>query len=144
VDNITLHTGKKVQVPFDVFAAFSTNLDPSDLVDDAFLRRVRYKLEVQRPDEDQFFEIFEAMCHKRGVPYDPDMVEYLVEKHYRSVGRLFAACQPRDLLDQVIDMANYLGIPPQLNPVLLDRAVRSYFVRFDKDNSERTTMASIK
>jgi hypothetical protein len=144
VDNITLHTGKKVQVPFDVFAAFSTNLDPSDLVDDAFLRRVRYKLEVQRPDEDQFFEIFEAMCRKRGVPYDPDMVEYLIDKHYRSVNRPFAACQPRDLLDQVIDMANYLGIPPQLNPVLLDRAVRSYFVRFDKDNSERTTMASIK
>ncbi|KFE70528.1 ATPase [Hyalangium minutum] len=143
VDNITLHTGKKVQVPFDVFAAFSTNLDPSDLVDDAFLRRVRYKLEVQRPDENQFFEIFEIMCRKRGVPYDPDMVEYLVEKHYRSVGRLFAACQPRDLLDQVIDMANYLGIPPQLNPVLLDRAVRSYFVRFDKDTSERTTMASV-
>lgn len=143
VDNITLHTGKKVQVPFDVFAAFSTNLDPSDLVDDAFLRRVRYKLEVQRPDEDQFFEIFETMCRKRGVPYDPDMVEYLIDKHYRSEGRLFAACQPRDLLDQVIDMANYLGIPPQLNPVLLDRAVRSYFVRFDKDNSERTTMASV-
>jgi hypothetical protein len=132
VDNITLHTGKKVQVPFDVFAAFSTNLDPSDLVDDAFLRRVRYKLEVRRPDEDQFFEIFEVVCNKRNVPFDPDMVEYLVDKHYRAVGRPFAACQPRDLLDQVIDMANYLGIPPQLNPVLLDRAVRSYFVRFDK------------
>ncbi|MFL5349651.1 MAG: ATPase [Hyalangium sp.] len=132
VDNITLHTGKKVQVPFDVFTAFSTNLDPSALVDDAFLRRVRYKLEVQRPDENQFFEIFEAICRKRGVPYDPEMVEYLIEKHYRAVGRPFAACQPRDLLDQVIDMANYLGIVPQLNPVLLDRAVRSYFVRFDK------------
>ncbi|MDY7230971.1 ATPase [Hyalangium rubrum] len=132
VDNITLHTGKKVQVPFDVFAAFSTNLDPSDLVDDAFLRRVRYKLEVMRPDEEQYFEIFEAICHKRGVPYDPNMVEYLLEKHYRATGRPFAACQPRDLIDQVIDMANYLGIPPQLNPVLLDRAVRSYFVRFDK------------
>ena len=89
---------------------------------------------------------FEAICRKRGVPYDPDMVEYLIDKHYRSVNRPFAACQPRDLLDQVIDMANYLGIPPQLNPVLLDRAVRSYFVRFDKDKgaSERTTMASIK
>jgi hypothetical protein len=135
VDNITLHTGKKVQVPFDVFTAFSTNLEPTDLVDDAFLRRVRYKLEVQRPDEGQFFEIFEAICRKRGVPYDPEMVEYLVEKHYRAVGRPFAACQPRDLLDQVIDMANYLGIPPQLNPVLLDRAVRSYFVRFDKPSS---------
>ena len=132
VDNITLHTGKKVQVPFDVFTAFSTNLDPTELVDDAFLRRVRYKLEVQRPDEAQFFEIFESMCRKRNVPYDPEMVEYLIDKHYRPVNRPFAACQPRDLLDQVIDMANYLGIAPQLNPVLLDRAVRSYFVRFDK------------
>jgi hypothetical protein len=132
-DNITLHTGKKVQVPFDVFAAFSTNLDPAELVDDAFLRRVRYKLEVQRPDEEQFFQIFEDICHKRGVPYDAAMVEYLIDKHYRATGRVFAACQPRDLLDQVIDMANYLGIPPQLNPVLLDRAVRSYFVRFDRD-----------
>ncbi|EAU61821.1 ATPase [Stigmatella aurantiaca DW4/3-1] len=131
-DNITLHTGKKVQVPFDVFAAFSTNLEPADLVDDAFLRRVRYKLEVHRPDEEQFFEIFEDICHKRGVAFDAAMVEYLVEKHYRATGRLFSACQPRDLLDQVIDMANYLGIVPQLNPVLLDRAVRSYFVRFDK------------
>ncbi len=142
VDNITLHTGKKVQVPFDVFTAFSTNLDPSDLVDDAFLRRVRYKLEVQRPDEDQFFEIFEAICAKRGVPYDPAMVEYLIDKHYRPTDRPFAACQPRDLLDQVIDMANYLGIQPQLNPVLLDRAVRSYFVQFDKDLSDRHTTVS--
>jgi hypothetical protein len=142
VDNITLHTGKKVQVPFDVFTAFSTNLDPSDLVDDAFLRRVRYKLEVQRPDEEQFFEIFEAICRKRGVPYNPDMVAYLIDEHYRPTNRPFAACQPRDLLEQVIDMANYLGIVPQLNPVLLDRAVRSYFVRFDKDPSERElTMA---
>ena len=72
------------------------------------------------------------MCKKRGVQFDPNMIEYLIEKHYRTTGRPFAACQPRDLLDQVIDMANYLGIPPQLNPVLLDRAVRSYFVRFDK------------
>jgi hypothetical protein len=137
VDNLTLHTGKKVQVPFDVFTAFSTNLDPSALVDDAFLRRVRYKLEVLRPDEDQFFEIFEAMCRKRNVPYDPEMVEYLIEKHYRPHNRPFAACQPRDLLDQVIDMARYLGITPQLNPVLLDRAVRSYFVRFDKQSAPR-------
>jgi hypothetical protein len=130
VDNITLHTGKKVQVPFDVFTAFSTNLDPSDLVDDAFLRRVRYKMEVQRPDEDQFYEIFEAMCVRKKVPFDPAMIDYLIETHYAPHGRKFAACQPRDLLEQVIDMANYLGIPPQLNPVLIDAAVRSYFVKF--------------
>jgi predicted ATPase with chaperone activity len=132
VDMLTLHTGKKIQVPFDVFAAFSTNLDPSELVDDAFLRRVRYKLEVQRPDEELFHEIFEVMCQKRGVSYDSEMVQYLIDRHYKPHRRPFAACQPRDLLDQMIDMAHYLGMPPELNQELVDAAVRSYFVRFDK------------
>ncbi|WP_246357899.1 ATPase [Pyxidicoccus fallax] len=132
IDMLTLHTGKKVQVPFDVFAAFSTNLDPSDLVDDAFLRRVRYKLEVQRPDEEQFHEIFQVMCKKRGVAYDASAVDHLIDTHYRPLKRPFAACQPRDLLDQVIDMAHYQGEEPRLTTELLDAAVRSYFVRFDK------------
>ncbi|WP_404362085.1 ATPase [Corallococcus coralloides] len=144
VDILTLHTGKKIQVPFDVFAAFSTNLDPSDLVDDAFLRRVRYKLEVQRPDEEQFHEIFQVMCKKRGVPYDARAVDYLIDEHYRPNHRPFAACQPRDLLDQVIDMANYQGQPPRLEPALLDAAVRSYFVRFDKPASASPTAASAR
>ncbi|NOK20812.1 ATPase [Corallococcus carmarthensis] len=142
VDILTLHTGKKIQVPFDVFAAFSTNLDPSDLVDDAFLRRVRYKLEVRRPDEEQFHEIFQVMCKKRGVPYDARAVDYLIDEHYRPNHRPFAACQPRDLLDQVIDMANYQGQPPRLDPALLDAAVRSYFVRFDKPAGSAPTSAS--
>ncbi|MBZ4371361.1 ATPase [Corallococcus sp. AS-1-6] len=144
VDILTLHTGKKIQVPFDVFAAFSTNLDPSDLVDDAFLRRVRYKLEVQRPDEEQFHEIFQVMCKKRGVPYDARAVDYLIDEHYRPNHRPFAACQPRDLLDQVIDMANYQGQTPRLEPALLDAAVRSYFVRFDKPASASPTAASAR
>ncbi|MFP2901942.1 ATPase, partial [Corallococcus sp. 4LFB] len=144
VDMLTLHTGKKIQVPFDVFAAFSTNLDPSDLVDDAFLRRVRYKLEVQRPDEEQFHEIFQMMCKKRGVPYDARAVDYLIDEHYRPLHRPFAACQPRDLLDQVIDMANYQGVTPRLDPTLLDAAVRSYFVRFDKPEASAPTSASAR
>ena len=142
VDILTLHTGKKIQVPFDVFAAFSTNLDPSALVDDAFLRRVRYKLEVQRPDEEQFHEIFQVMCKKRGVPYDARAVDYLIDEHYRPLNRPFAACQPRDLLDQVIDMAHYQGMSPRLDPALLDAAVRSYFVRFDKPQTSSPTAAS--
>ncbi|WP_223631595.1 ATPase [Corallococcus sp. EGB] len=142
VDILTLHTGKKIQVPFDVFAAFSTNLDPSALVDDAFLRRVRYKLEVQRPDEEQFHEIFQVMCKKRGVPYDARAVDYLIDEHYRPANRPFAACQPRDLLDQVIDMAHYQGMSPRLEPALLDAAVRSYFVRFDKPQTSSPTSAS--
>jgi hypothetical protein len=142
IDMLTLHTGKKVQVPFDVFAAFSTNLDPSALVDDAFLRRVRYKLEVQRPDEEQFHEIFQVICKKRGVPYDAGAVDYLIDTHYRPLGRPFAACQPRDLLDQVIDMARYHGEEPRMSPQLLDAAVRSYFVRFDKQASGATSASA--
>ncbi|MFY2558519.1 ATPase [Corallococcus terminator] len=141
IDMLTLHTGKKLQVPFDVFAAFSTNLDPSALVDDAFLRRVRYKLEVQRPDEEQFHQIFEIMCRKRGVAYNANAIDYLIDSHYRPTDRPFAACQPRDLLDQVIDMSHYLGQEPKLDPALLDAAVRSYFVRFDK-SSEPTAASS--
>jgi len=132
VDYLTMHTGKKLQTPFDVFVAFSTNLDPSDLVDDAFLRRVRYKLEVQRPNKDQFHAIWKMICEKRGVAYDAELVQYLIDEHYTPHQRPFSACQPRDLLDQMIDMANYRGFAHQLHPDLFDAAVKSYFVQFDK------------
>lgn len=130
IDYLTLHTGKKVQVPFDVFTAFSTNLDPSELVDDAFLRRVRYKMEVQRPDEDLFHEIFELVCHNAGVQYDPESVQYLIDKHYKPLNRPFAACQPRDILMQIRDLAAYANRATALEPDLIDAAVRSYFIRF--------------
>ncbi|MFL5322327.1 MAG: ATPase [Myxococcaceae bacterium] len=131
-DFLTLHTGKKMQVPFDVFTAFSTNLDPAELVDDAFLRRVRYKLEVQRPDEDLFHEIFEMVCQKSGIQYDPDQVQYLIDTHYKPTNRPFAACQPRDIVMQVKDLAAYEERSAQLDPDLIDAAVKSYFVRFTK------------
>ncbi len=132
VDNLTLHTGKKLQVPFDVFVAFSTNLDPSALVDDAFLRRVRYKLAVQPPDEEQFKAIWEAVCRKKNVPYDEGAIDWLIDTHYRPHDRAYAACQPRDLLGQVVDIAHYKGIQPSLSEDLLSSAVKNYFVRFDK------------
>lgn len=132
VDYLTLHTGKKLQVPFDVFVAFSTNLDPADLVDDAFLRRVRYKLAVAPPDEPQYQAIWEAVCRKLNVAYDADAIAWLIEAHYKPHNRQFAACQPRDLLGQVIDIAHYRGESPQLSGDLLDAAAKNYFVRFSK------------
>jgi len=132
VDYLTLHTGKKLQVPFDVFVAFSTNLDPADLVDDAFLRRVRYKLEVKPPDEPQYLAIWETVCKKRNIPYDHEAISWLVEAHYKPFNRQFAACQPRDLLDQVVDIAHYRGEQPMITAELLDLAARNYFVRFKK------------
>lgn len=136
VDYLTLHTGKKLQVPFNVFVAFSTNLDPSDLVDDAFLRRVRYKLAVQPPDEDQFHAIWEVVCRKNRVVYDAGAIDWLIETHYRPNRRPFAACQPRDLLGQVIDIANYRGETPALTEDLLESAVKNYFVKFTKQKAE--------
>jgi hypothetical protein len=132
VDYLTMHTGKKLQVPFDVFVAFSTNLDPADLVDDAFLRRVRYKLAVQPPDEDQFYAIWEVVCRQKNVAYDEAAIAWLIDAHYRPVKRQFAACQPRDLIGQVIDISAYRGEIPVLSAELLDAAAKNYFVRFDK------------
>lgn len=132
VDYLTLHTGKKLQIPFNCFVAFSTNLDPGDLVDEAFLRRVRYKLEVKPPDHDQFHAIWQGVCAKRGVAYDADAIDGLIDRHYRPLNRNFAACHPRDLLDQVMDISAYKGHPPQLNEEVLDAAARNYFVRFKK------------
>ena len=133
-DYLTLHTGKKLQVPFDCFVAFSTNLDPADLVDDAFLRRVRYKLEVKPPDEQQFHLIFEAECRRKNVAYDADQVQHLIDVHYTGHGRRFAACQPRDLLDQVVDICHYRGIAPKLSPELFALAAKNYFAKFTRDD----------
>ena len=129
-DFLTMHTGKKLQVPFDVFVVFSTNLDPSSLVDAAFLRRVRYKLEVRRPDAKGFATIFKSECEKKKVRWDPKMVDYLVAKHYQAASRPFNACEPRDLLAQVIDLCAYRGLEPVLSEEILDRVVANYFVRF--------------
>jgi hypothetical protein len=129
-DFLTMHTGKKLQVPFDVFVVFSTNLDPKELVDAAFMRRVRYKLEVTRPEAAQFTAIFKMECERKKVKWDPAMVGYLVRKHYQATNRPFNACEPRDLLGQVVDLCAYRGHEPVLTEEILDRVVANYFVRF--------------
>ncbi|MBW1810874.1 MAG: ATPase, partial [Deltaproteobacteria bacterium] len=130
-DFLSMHTGKKLRVPFDVFVVFSTNLDPADLVDAAFLRRVRYKLEVSRPNADLFAAIFKSECAKQGVPWNADMIEYLVTKHYQPKNLPFNACEPRDLLAQVIDLCSYRGIEPVLTQEIIDRVIANYFVKFE-------------
>jgi hypothetical protein len=81
----------------------------------------------------QFHQIFEIMCQKKNVPYDGDMIDYLLEKHYRPTKRALAACQPRDLLEQVIDIAHYQGEVPELRQDLIDHAARNYFVKFKRE-----------
>jgi hypothetical protein len=128
VDYLTLHTGKKLQVPFDVLTVFATNLDPASLADEAFLRRIPYKIPVTDPDIEQFTRIFELNCRRRQLRFHQVMVAYLYRRHYVPRGRALRSCHPRDLLDQVIALCRYRGVSPTINRELLDAACASYFV----------------
>ena len=128
IDYLTLHTGKKFQVPFDVLIVFATNLDPDSLADEAFLRRIPYKIPIGDPTVDQFSRIFEMNCERRNLRFHRVMVAYLQRRHYDPAGRAMRACHPRDLLDQVTALCRYRGIEPVITRELLDAACSSYFV----------------
>jgi SpoVK/Ycf46/Vps4 family AAA+-type ATPase len=128
VDYLALRSGLKFDVPFQVFVAFATNLRPSDLVDEAFLRRVQYKVHATDPSEDAFIRMFEAYCHAQDVPFERTLAEQLLEGYYHLRGLPRRACHPRDLINQALALANYRGEPRRLTPELLESACRDYFV----------------
>ncbi|HSH05463.1 MAG TPA: ATP-binding protein [Anaerolineae bacterium] len=127
-DFLALHTGRKVEVPFEVLIVFSTNLPPKDLVDEAFLRRIRHKIEVTSPSYEEYRDIFKRVCQAKGVGYDENLVKYLLQEHYVNHKRPVRASHPRDIIDQILDVASYLGHDPVLSKELVDRAVGAYFV----------------
>lgn len=129
VDYLALQTGKKIQVPFDVLIVFSTNLNPKELVDDAFLRRIRHKIEVPNPSPAEFRSIFQLVCKGKQIPYSDDGLRHLLQEHYMKVGRDLRSCHPRDLCDQILDEAKYRGIAPAMSKELIDRACEAYFVK---------------
>jgi predicted ATPase with chaperone activity len=126
-DFLNMPNGKKIQVPFDQLIVFSTNLEPKDLVDEAFLRRIPYKIEVVNPTEEEFRELFRIMCPRLGFAYNDASVTHLIETHYRPQQRPFRACQPRDLLQQTKNHCLYQKLPVELRPEYLDIAVETYF-----------------
>lgn len=128
VDFLRLNTGQTIVVPFRLLIVFSTNLDPAELVDDAFLRRIQVKVEVDAPDEKLYFQIFVSQCKQLGIPFNKDAFLYLLQNWYRQTGRPMQAVHPRDLLRAVLSLCEYLGIQPQLTPDLIDEACNSYFV----------------
>ncbi len=128
IDFLTLNNGRKIGLPFRLLIVFSTNLDPSDLVDDAFLRRIKYKIEVGNPTMDQFRELFELMCRIMKVPFDERGLAYLIREWYQKYDRDLRFVHPRDILSQLLDAASYLGVEPRMTKDLLDRAAESYFV----------------
>lgn len=126
-DFLNMSSGKKTQVPFDQLVIFSTNLQPKDLVDDAFLRRIPYKIEVENPSEAAFRKLFEIMCPRVGVPYQAQAIDYLIEKHYKPTNRPFRNCHPRDLLLQVKNYCLYHDQPLEMKLEYMDFACENYF-----------------
>jgi len=136
VDFLTLHTGRKFEVPFNVFIIFATNLEPESLADEAFLRRIPYKIRAQNPTTGEYARIFELNCRKRGLPYDPVLVEHLLRTYYEPRKLELRACHPRDLVDQVVDMCRYQQRETVITRELLDAACASYFL--EEEGSQGT------
>ena len=128
-DYLRLSNGQKIEIPFRTLIVFSTNLDPADLVDEAFLRRIKYKIEVGDPTMEQFNRLFHVMCKRVEVQYHEEGYNYLVDKWYAQKRRPLRFVHPRDLLKQMKDIATYLGVEPTMGDRrLIDYAASSYFV----------------
>lgn len=128
IDYLSLHTGRKIEVPFDVLVIFSTNLPPRDLVDEAFLRRLRHKIEIVDPTFDIYRDIFKRVAQQKGVNYSEEGLTYLLQEWYIKPERKIRASHPRDICDQIIDISRYLQVEPLMSKDLIDRAASSYFV----------------
>jgi hypothetical protein len=133
-DYLNTITGTKVEVPFDQLLIFSTNLDPSQLADEAFLRRIKFKIEIRDPDESQYRRIWELVCRAKRVEYDERGVDYLIQKWYRPQNRPFRMCQPRDILDQMMSIAKYNMERVNFSPDLIDAACATYFISSQQKN----------
>jgi hypothetical protein len=128
VDFLSLHTGRKFEVPFNVLIVFATNLKPQSLADEAFLRRIPYKILAKNPTFDEYCRIFELNCNRRGLVFDPVMIEYLERKYYKPRKLQMRACHPRDLISQVVDICRYTNRDPVITRELLDLACGNYFI----------------
>ncbi len=127
-DLLTLHTGRKFEIPFDQLVIFATNLDPKDLVDMAFLRRMRYKIKIDYPAPEEYRKIFIRICRLNSVSFNEDAFEYLLDK-YRNTDIPPSSCQPRDIIDHIIDHAFYHGRLPELSRENIDMAWDNLFVK---------------
>jgi SpoVK/Ycf46/Vps4 family AAA+-type ATPase len=131
VDHPSLHSGDTLEVPFDVLLIFSTNLQPSQLGDEAFFRRIRHKIHIPDPTREQFLEILARVCQQREIPLDTSAAMYLIDQYYTRTGRGFKGSHPRDIVDLVMDICAYHGETPTFTRKYLDAACNSYFVSLD-------------
>jgi SpoVK/Ycf46/Vps4 family AAA+-type ATPase len=132
VDFLTLQTGQKFDLPFLSLVVFATNIRPAELVDEAFLRRIHYKVFAESPTTEQFIQIFENCCRERGLKFELPLVRHLIENVYPKRNIQLRGCHPRDLIDHALSLARYRGEPQRLTINLLEGACDAYFVDEDQ------------
>ena len=128
IDYLTLHTGRKVEVPFEVMVIFSTNLPPKDLVDEAFLRRLRHKVEIPDPSYEEYREIFKRVAREKGITYNEQGLAYLLQEWYIKANRKLRASHPRDICEQILDISRYMATEPRMTKQMIDSAAQAFFV----------------
>ncbi len=128
VDYLKFNSGGKITVPFEAFLIFSTNQNPEQLGDEAFLRRIQYKMLLRSPDEHEFTTIFQRFCESKSLRHQDGLIARFIDKHYREVGRPFRRCHPRDVLSHAIDLIHFEKLPFELTDDLMDRAFESCFL----------------
>jgi hypothetical protein len=137
VDYLTLHTGRKFEVPFDVLIVFATNLKPESLADEAFLRRIPYKILAKNPTREEYTRIFQMYCARRGLGFDPVIVDYLLQRYYHPNGLQLRACHPRDLVEHMVDICRYERRTAVITRELVDAACTSYFIEEQSSQADK-------
>ncbi len=135
IDFLTLSNGIKFQVPFDELLIFCTNIDPKELLDEAFLRRIPYKVKLKDPSEEKFRHIMKFMAPKYDIEYDDAMADYLIDTYFRGK-RPFRSCHPRDILEQIVNASAYQRIKPRLTKDLIKLAAFNYFAAMEHNNKK--------
>ncbi len=127
-DHLVLHSGQKFEMPFETLIVFATNLNPLDLLDESFLRRIRYKVYAESPSREDFIDIFARCCEERGLRFDRAAVEQLIATELEPRRIALRGCQPRDLIEHALSLAAYIERPNALTPDLLSAACATYFL----------------
>ncbi|MEN8936134.1 MAG: ATPase [Planktotalea arctica] len=128
-DILALQSGEKFEVPFDTLVIFSTNFHPNSIFDQAALRRIFYKIKIDGPNQENFLEIFALVANKKGIPLAEDALIHLLQEKYPTIDNVYANYQPVFLIDQMIAICEFEGIPNQMTPELIDRAWANMFVK---------------
>jgi hypothetical protein len=122
IDYLSFLDGGKMGVPFETFLIFSTNLSPNEIGDEAFLRRIQYKMFLPSPDEEEFRAIFHKFCESQNLTVMPGILDSFISKRYRKTSRPFRRCHPRDVITHAIDHIRFKRLPYELTEAILDRA----------------------